>query len=84
MLQEVINLGLPQWLPLNDAEDLIAKHLAAGVDAMDDELLKGEVCSVPTPAGPVTENGPAASPELELDLDCWRVCCLASRSPFLM
>lgn len=69
-------LGLPQWLPLTDAEDMIATHLAAEVENLaEDELMGGGVCSMP--GQPITAslngNGRVPAPELELDLDCWQV-----------
>ena len=69
-------LGLPQWLPLTDAEEMIATHLAAEVDAMsEDELLGGGLCRVPGQPvdASLNGNGRLAAPELELDLDCWQV-----------
>lgn len=69
-------MGLPQWLPLTDAEDMIATHLAAEVENLaEDELMGGGVCSMP--GQPITAslngNGRVPAPELELDLDCWQV-----------
>ena len=69
-------LGLPQWLPLTDAEDMIATHLAAEVENLaEDELMEGNLCRVP--GQPITAslngNGRIPAPELELDLDCWQV-----------
>lgn len=75
-VQEVIALGLPQWLPLTDAEEMIAQHLAAGQEAADKEAVAagsvGDVCNVPFSSSPASSNR-SAVPELELDLDCWRV-----------
>ena len=70
-------LGLPQWLPLTDAENMIATHLAAEVDALaEDELMEGEICKVPRPGvmSGLNGNGRIPAPEMELDLDCWQVC----------
>ena len=76
--QEVLQLGLPQWLSLTDAEDMVAKHVAAElkkeeelVEAanLEDELLAGELCKVP----PLGSAETARMMELELDLDCWKV-----------
>lgn len=69
-------LGLPQWLPLTDAEEMIATHLAAEVDALaEDELLDGEMCKIPGPGSMsgLNGNGRVPAPEMELDLDCWQV-----------
>ena len=69
-------LGLPQWLPLTDAEDMIATHLAAEVDAQaEDEQIEGDLCRVPGSGhlNGFNGNGKVPAPELELDLDCWQV-----------
>lgn len=74
-------LGLPQWLPLTDAEDMIATHLAAEVDAMtEEELMGGDLCRVPghPVATGLNGNGRLPAPELELDLDCWQVTAVVS------
>jgi hypothetical protein len=68
--QEVMALGLPQWLPLTDAEAMIATHLAAEKSALAGgrrDLFR------PTPAHSLNGNGKIPTPELELDLDCWQV-----------
>ena len=69
-------LGLPQWLPLTDAEDMIATHLAAEVENLaEDELMGGDLCRVPGQSihASLNGNGRVPAPELELDLDCWQV-----------
>ena len=63
-------LGLPQWLPLTDAEEMIASHLAAEKSAVAGgarDLFHA------TPGHSLNGNGQIPVPELELDLDCWQV-----------
>ncbi len=80
-LDAVADLGLPQWLPLNDAEELMAAHMARAA-AAGDPVPPG-VCRVGNllPAAPAaggTQAGPAPLPELQLDLD-W--CAPGSAAP---
>lgn len=80
-MQEVIDLGMPQWLSLTDAETLIARHVTAEMKkeetAMqnglaEENLMANELCKVPNMVAPDNDS---ATPdmELELDLDCWKV-----------
>ena len=71
----MLSLGLPQWLPLTDAEDLIARHLAAEAETMEEECLAGDLCDIPQSklSAPQAGNGRLPPPEIELDLDCWQV-----------
>ena len=71
-------LGLPQWLPLTDAEEMIAKHMAAAEESSGcDAAGGGPLCTVPRPRPLVLNSGSdgrqATPSELELDLDCWQV-----------
>jgi len=80
-LDAVADLGLPQWLPLNDAEELMAAHMARAA-AAGDPVPPG-VCRVGNllPAAPAAGGahaGPAPLPELQLDLD-W--CAPGSAAP---
>ncbi len=80
-------LGLPQWLPLTDAEDMIATHLAAEVELLaEDELMGGDLCRVPgqAMAASLNGNGRVPAPELELDLDCWQVKYLLHHISYLL
>lgn len=75
-LDAVAELGLPHWLPLNDAEELMAAHMARAAAA--GEPVPPGVCRVgnllPDASGVVVspEAGSAPLPELQLDLDCWQ------------
>ena len=75
-LDAVAELGLPHWLPLNDAEELMAAHMARAAAA--GEPVPPGVCRVgnllPDASGVAAspEAGPAPLPELQLDLDCWQ------------
>ena len=72
-LDAVAALGLPDWLPLNDAEELMAAHMARAMAA--GEPVPPGVCRVgnllPVASGVVVspQAGPAPLPELQLDLD---------------
>ena len=75
-LDAVADLGLPHWLPLNDAEELMAAHMARAAAA--GEPVPPGVCRVgnllPDASGVADspEAGPTPLPELQLDLDCWQ------------
>ncbi|KAK9821240.1 hypothetical protein WJX81_007316 [Elliptochloris bilobata] len=75
-LDAVADLGLPHWLPLNDAEELMAAHMARAAAAGEPVPLG--VCRVgnllPSASGIAVrpDSGSAPLPELQLDLDCWQ------------
>ena len=85
-----MELGLPQWLSLTDAEDVVAKHVAREIEKeeaiqneeanaqneyrngdLGDDHLSEDVCKVPISVNPESLR---KGLELELDLDCWKVC----------
>ncbi|BDA40699.1 Amino-acid acetyltransferase [Coccomyxa sp. Obi] len=60
-------MQLPQWLPLGDAENLIAERAQAVADA--DEIAGNGTCNVMRYAQKAVSG---SVNELEFDLDCWK------------
>ena len=71
-LDEVLDLRLPQWLPVGDAEALVVEHLTRSAAAGRMQCTTEDVCPVPNAQNQVAAQVPPLS-------SYWRQSCHVAR-----